>query len=131
MGITVQTFLQEVPNSKIAQMVASKQIISLLLLCALVSASTATFQWPIYHYEPAPLCECFNPFQDTRNHYRGDPEALCSDFCYVECNRACSDEKPTASRGRCQSTLACRYTTEISLPWQTLALTKSSMSSMS
>merc|ERR1712055_113293 len=97
--------------SKTAQMMASNQIMSLLLLSALVSASTATFQWPPYHYEPAPLCECINPFLGTKNHYRGDPEALCSDFgpgfCYVECSRACSDEKPTASRGRCQSTLAC------------------------
>merc|ERR1712130_637690 len=57
------------------------------------------------------LCECINPFQDTRNHYRGDPEALCSHFgpgfCYVECNQACRDQKFTATRGRCQSSLAC------------------------
>ena len=49
-----------------------------------------------------------NPDPNPANcHFRGDPEALCSGygpgFCYVECNRACSDEKPTASRGRFNS----------------------------
>merc|ERR1712233_99602 len=84
-------------------------LIVLLGLASLVCTATASsYHWP--PYEPD-VCECINPFQGTNQHYRGDPEALCSDlgpgFCYVECNHACRDQKQTASRGRCQSTLAC------------------------
>merc|ERR1712038_565370 len=61
--------------------------------------------------DPAPLCDCINPFQGTINAYRGDPDSLCytggPGWCYVACNGACRDQEQTASAARCQSDLAC------------------------
>merc|ERR1712055_127464 len=93
-----------------SEMGAPEGLLSGFFIAGLLLGTCFTFSDFSSKIEPD-VCECTNPFQGTRNHYRGDPEALCSDFgpgfCYVDCNRACRDEKPTASRGRCQSTLAC------------------------
>ena len=67
---------------------------------------------PYSPYSPAPSCECINPFLGTKRAYRGDPEALCGPrgpgFCYVACNDACRDQKPTATAARSANT-TCVY----------------------
>merc|ERR1712025_5741 len=84
-----------------------KSIISFSLLVLFSATVDAAPRKRASHHG---LCECINPFQGTKNAYRGDPEQLCNNgpgFCYVRCDHSCRDQSPTASYGRCQSSLAC------------------------
>ena len=75
-----------------------------LLLLATAALLASTSASPSGYWPPAPLCQCTNPFLGTRNSYRGDPDSLCSPggpgFCYVACDRACRDQRDTASAAR-------------------------------
>merc|ERR1712061_99644 len=83
-----------------------------IFLLAGVPDTFASPRAGVYHpAPPAPLCDCINPFQGTKQAYLGDPDSLCGSggpgHCYVACNGACRDQIQTKSASRCQSTLAC------------------------
>merc|ERR1711971_394992 len=100
-------------QSKIGSM-ASNGVLCLLLLSGL---GLALARAPVAQ---RPLCKCINPFIDSANEWKGNPDQLCGStgpgFCYVDCSADCSDLQRTASALRCQSTAAC-------LVWSSTILT--------